>query len=73
MPKQIVMDHTGDTRHEFKANDAAAIAEAEKRFMELTGAGFTAAERVAPGKTSVVRKFNPAAEEVVFFPRLVGG
>ena len=45
MPKQIVMDLNGDTRHEFDSADAIAVQEAEKRFMELTGAGFTAGRR----------------------------
>ena len=39
MATQIVMDATGDTRHEFDPADAAAVAEAENRFRELTGAG----------------------------------
>jgi hypothetical protein len=43
MHAQIVMDATGDTRHHFDANDQAAVAEAEKRFMQLTDAGFIAA------------------------------
>jgi hypothetical protein len=73
MPKQIVMDHTGDTRHKFSIKDATAVSEAEKRFKELTGAGFTAAERTGPGETKVVRAFDPKAEEVLFFPRLKGG
>jgi hypothetical protein len=46
MATQIVMDHTGDTRHQFDPADAAAVAEAEVRFKELTGAGFTAARRL---------------------------
>jgi hypothetical protein len=33
MHTQIVMDATGDTRHHFDANDQAAVAEAEKRFI----------------------------------------
>ena len=37
MPTQIVMDATGDTRHEFDPADAAAVAEAENRFRDLTG------------------------------------
>jgi hypothetical protein len=36
MPSQIVMDATGDTRHEFDVKDEAAVAEARKRFQELT-------------------------------------
>jgi hypothetical protein len=64
---QIVMDHTGDTRHQFDAADAAAVAKAEERFKKLTSAGFTAAERTGPGQCRL------AAEETLFIPRLKGG
>ncbi len=70
---QIVMDATGDTRHSFDPKDAAAVAKAEKRFKELTGAGFTAAVRTGDGKSQLVRSFDPSHEEVLFFPRLGGG
>jgi hypothetical protein len=73
MPKQIVMDATGDTRHEFDSADAIGLAEAERRFNELTGAGFTAAVRRDEGRSELIRSFDPAAEETVFFPRLRGG
>ena len=69
----IVMDHTGDTRHYFDANDAQALAKAEERFKQLTGDGFIAAVRTGPGQVSKVGSFDPTAEETVFFPRLVGG
>lgn len=73
MATQIVMDHTGDTRHVFDSSDAKALRAAEERFRELTGAGFTAAVRDADGKPVVTRSFDPAANETLFFPRLVGG
>jgi hypothetical protein len=73
MATQIVMDRTGDTRHEFDAGDRAAIEKAEKRFNELTGTGFTAAVRSGPGEQRVIRSFDPTAEETLFYPRLVGG
>lgn len=73
MAVQIVMDRTGDTRHVFDACDHAAVEKAEKRFMELTGAGFTAAVRTGPGEQRVIRSFDPTAEETLFYPRLVGG
>jgi hypothetical protein len=73
MAKQIVMDHTGDTRHYFDAKNAEALAKAEERFKELTTVGFTAAIRTAPGEVSVTRSFDPTAEETLFFPRIVGG
>ena len=55
MAKQIVMDITGDTRHEFDPLDAAAVAKALARFKELTGAGFTAAVRRGAGSSELVR------------------
>jgi hypothetical protein len=73
MATQIVMDHGGDTRHDFDTNDAKALLEAEGRFIQLTGAGFTAAIRTPSGGPAVSRKFDPTAEETLFFPRLVGG
>lgn len=73
MATLIVMDHAGDSRHEFDVNDEAALAEAERRFRALTGAGFTAAIRTAAGESQRVLAFDPSAEETLFFPRLVGG
>ena len=34
-------------------------------FEELTGAGFTAAERTGPGQSKIVSKFDAAAEETL--------
>jgi hypothetical protein len=73
MATQIVMNHTGDSRHYFDARDGQALAKAEERFNKLTGAGFTAAVRTAAGEVSRIRSFDPTAEETLFFPRLVGG
>jgi hypothetical protein len=73
MATQIVMDHSGDTRHVFDTNDTKALLEAERRFMQLTGAGFTAAVRNSAGEPTASREFDPTAGETLFFPRLVGG
>ena len=73
MASQIVMDHTGDTRHTFDVKDRAELDDAERRFKALTGAGFTAAVRSGPGEQRVIRAFDPTAEETLFYPRLVGG
>jgi hypothetical protein len=73
MPTQIVMNHNGDTRHYFDANDAAALAKAEERFKQLTGEGFTAAVRTGAAEVTKIKSFTPKAEETVFFPRLIGG
>jgi hypothetical protein len=73
MHVQIVMDHTGDTRHHFDANDELAVAESRKRFQELTDAGYTAAKRMGKGTSELIREFDPTARETLFMPRLVGG
>ena len=73
MAVQIVMDQTGDTRHLFNPEDAQELAKAERRFNELTQAGFAAAARTASGEVTKIRSFDPTVEETLFFPRLVGG
>jgi hypothetical protein len=73
MAIHIVMDHSGDTRHHFDADDQRALSSAEERFNSLIEAGFTAAARDRSGELAVTQSFNPAAEETLFFPRLVGG
>ena len=71
MAKQIVMDTSGDTRHEFDPADTPPRSQKPWRgFKALTGAGFTAAVRAGPGTSELVRDFDPAADEVEFFPRL---
>jgi hypothetical protein len=67
------MDQAGDTRHSFDRNDPEGLADAERRFRELVSEGFTAAVRVGPGQVSKIHAFDPAANETLFFPRLVGG
>jgi hypothetical protein len=73
MATQIVMNHTGDTRHSFDHLDVKAVSKAEDRFKELTGVGFTAAVRTPSGEVAVTRVFDPTAEQTLFFPRLIGG
>ena len=73
MATQIVMDHSGDSRHHFNPRDAKSLLKAEQRFKELTGSGFTAAVRTATGDPVITRRFDPTAEETLFYPRLVGG
>jgi hypothetical protein len=72
MGMEIVMDHTGDTKHQFDADDIKALAAAERRLKELTFVG-TAAVHTGSGETKVARTFDPTAEETLFYPRLVGG
>ena len=73
MATQIVMDHTGHSRHEFDADDLEALAKAERRFKQLTSEGFVVAVRTAAGEWRRVFSFSPTATETLFFRRLVGG
>ena len=74
MHLQIVIDSTGDTRHEFDPTDHVSLATAEERFHELTAKGFRA---VALGKDGapgdLIRKFDPQAKQTLFVPQLQGG
>ncbi|EIG61400.1 MULTISPECIES: hypothetical protein [Bradyrhizobium] len=73
MATQIVMDHTGDSRHFFDQTALEGLAKAERRFKKLTDQGFTAATRTPVGDLKAVRTFDPTADETLFYPRLVGG
>jgi hypothetical protein len=70
---QIVMDHTGDSRHYFDLSDHKAAAEARKRLEALTKAGYNAAKRTGSGTSELLRQFDPTVQETVFIPRLVEG
>jgi hypothetical protein len=74
MHLQIIMDSSGDTRHEFDPTDLSSVATAEARFQELTGKGFRAValgKDGAPGE--LIRKFDPRAKQTLFMPQLQGG
>jgi hypothetical protein len=74
MAQQIVMDHTGDTRHDFDVKDRISLDAAEKRFMELTGKGFRAVALSDDGSPGTLMKgFDPAVERTLFIPNLQGG
>jgi hypothetical protein len=74
MAVQIVMDQTGDTRHEFDPGDRAATMLAEKRFDELLKQGFWAVALASGGHPGrVLRQFEPDVEQTLFIPHLQGG
>ena len=74
MAVQIVMDHTGDTRHHFNSSDSAATTLAATRFQELLNRGFWAVA-LAPGGLPgrILRQFEPDVEQTLFIPHLQGG
>jgi hypothetical protein len=73
MAVQVVMDHSGDTRHRYDADNERSLLEAKEKFRQLTEQGYTAAVRGAEGSSRLIRSFEPDADETLFFPRLVGG
>jgi len=71
---QIVMDRSGDTRHEFDSQDVDAVARAEGRFHELTARGFRAVELGKGGSAGqLLREFSTDTEETLFIPQIQGG
>lgn len=74
MPVQIIMDSSGDSRHEFDLGNPGSIAEAEQRFRSLTAKGYRAVAFAADEERgTVINDFDPEARKTVFIPRLVGG
>ena len=73
MATLLILDHTGDSRHDFDPKDSRELAWAEARFDQLVSDGYSAAARTTPGEARLVRTFDPTAEETLFYPRLVGG
>jgi hypothetical protein len=74
MGVQIIMDRSGDTRHEFDASDPDSVAKAEEHFQALIGKGFRA---VALGRNEnsgeLIKRFDPNVEETLFIPQFKGG
>ena len=74
MGVQIVMDGSGDRRHEFDVSDLTSIAGAEERFQKLTGSGFRAVALAKNGGSGeFIDKFDPMVEQTLFIPQLKGG
>lgn len=71
---QIVMDHSGDTRHTFDPSNSESVLQAQQRFEELTTRGFRA---VALGRNerpdALQNQFDPNVQETLFIPQLQGG
>ena len=63
MAVQIVMDRSGDTRHEFDKTDATTVALAEERFRQLTGKGFRAVALGKDGSHRAVEALSKALRE----------
>src|SRR5258707_9225322 len=59
MSTQIVMDHNGDTRHYFDADDTETLLKAEERFKALTSAALTAAVPRAARRVTLSPPFRP--------------
>ena len=74
MGVQIIMDGSGDTRHEFDVFDQESVARAKRRFQELTGKGFRAVALGRNGDSGeLIGGFDPNVEQTLFIPQLKGG
>jgi hypothetical protein len=76
-----VLSRHGDDRFEWSVDAVrtqdpeavAAVAEAERIFREERARGAVAL-RLAPGRSAErIEEFDPAAEQIVMVPRVVGG
>ena len=70
MKTHIIMDRRGDTRHEFDATCPVALAEAEARFLDLTGKGFCAVELEGTANTLWCEGLIPRSKKHYSYPSL---
>ena len=74
MNVQIILDQTGDARHEFDPSDLLDVIRAEERFRILTGKGFRAVALAKNGApATLIHDFDPVTEQTLFIPQLQGG
>ena len=74
MPVHQIMDSSGHSEKAWEKSDVVSVAEAEKRFAELTGKGFIAFEPGPNGEPGrQMKSFDAAVEKTVFVPALQGG
>src|SRR5436309_3183594 len=74
MHTQIVMDRSGDTRHEFDPASSKEVVDAERRFRQLTGEGFRAVALGRDGEPGrLLADFDSTVERTLFIPQLQGG
>jgi hypothetical protein len=71
---QIVMDHSGDSRHSFDPSSFDSVRQAQQRFDELTAKGFRAVALGTSERPSALQeRFDPDVHETLFIPQLQGG
>ena len=74
MPIQIVMDRSGDTRHQFELTDPIALNDAKDRFDDLMRQGYRAVALNRDGGSGrMLDGFDSTAERTLFIPHLKGG
>jgi hypothetical protein len=70
----IVMDRSGDTRHDFDVSNVEEVNEAMERFNELICQGKFASVPSGDGHSGrSIREFDPTAEKIVFRNQFIGG
>lgn len=70
----IVMDRTGDTRHDFNVSDPVEVTKAMERFNELMAQGKFASVPSGDGHSGrAIKEFDPTAEKIIFRPQYIGG
>ena len=74
MHVQIVMNHSGDSRHTFNPSLPKDAEEAASRFDDLLRRGYTAVGfETGNEQGKVLHRFDPSTERTLFIPQLRGG
>jgi hypothetical protein len=73
MPKLAILDPTGHTEVLWRPEDATETEVARQTFEELTCVRKFAAFDTTTEPATVLKEFNPQAEEILLVPQFVGG
>jgi hypothetical protein len=73
MSQLIILDNTGDTRHDFTPDDADSVARCMEAFESMTKKGHWAVDNSVIGAGKVIKAFDRTATRITMHPQLIGG
>lgn len=70
-----VLDHTGDSKHQWDPTVPAEVEAARTQFNSLKAKGYDAFRVTSRdgSKGEIMREFDPACGQMIMAPRMVGG
>ena len=73
MSKLRILNESGDTTLEWDLEDKVSVEAVRKEFDTIIASGYMAFSITSPTQGEVIRKFDPAAKEIIMTAPMVGG